>query len=83
MFRLLTRVQLAYVALFFLVSGGVVVWEALYVWPAERCESDGGWWSAKYRQCGTPVPIWRITGRQAPAPPPGATQPKAVDPKAP
>jgi hypothetical protein len=81
MFRLLTRVQIAYVALFFLVSGGVVVWEALYVWPAERCEADGGWWSMKYRQCGTPVPIWRITGREPHAPRVGATAPTAADPE--
>jgi len=83
MFPLLTRVQLAYVALFFLVSGGLVAWEALYVWPAERCEQNGGWWSVKYRQCATPIPIWRITGRGSHPPSVVATSPKTADPKAP
>ena len=63
MFRLLSRVQIAYVALFVIVCASVIIYEALYIWPAERCEQSGGWWSARYRACGTPIPIWRFTGR--------------------
>jgi hypothetical protein len=63
MFRLMGRVQMAYIGLFVLVCAGVFAYEAMYIWPMERCESDGGWWSAKYRQCATPIPIWRFTGR--------------------
>jgi hypothetical protein len=29
----------------------------------QQCESGGGWWSAKYRECATPIPVWRFTGR--------------------
>lgn len=63
MFRILGRVQLAYVGLFFLACAGVFSYEALYVWPVQQCESNGGWWSAKYRECATPIPVWRFTGR--------------------
>lgn len=63
MFRLISRVQVAYVGLFLIVCAGVFAYEALYIWPMQQCEADGGWWSARYRACATPVPIWRITGR--------------------
>jgi hypothetical protein len=63
MFRLISRVQVAYVGLFLIVCAGVFAYEALYIWPMEHCESDGGWWSARYRECATPIPIWRFTGR--------------------
>jgi hypothetical protein len=71
MLRLLNRVQLAYMGLFILTCVGVVFYEATYVWPAQRCEEHGGWWSAKYHMCATPIPIWRFTRRmpkEVPAP---------------
>ena len=37
---------------------------ALEVWPAEQCNSQGGWWDPQDRQCATPIPIERITGRK-------------------
>jgi hypothetical protein len=63
MLRLLTRVQLAYVGVFFACCIGVFVYQARYVWPVQACEKHGGWWSVRYRMCATPVPIWQITGR--------------------
>ena len=63
MLRLLSRVQLAYVGIFFACCIGVFVYQARYVWPVQACEKHGGWWSDRYRQCATPVPIWQITGR--------------------
>ena len=45
MFRLMTRVQVAYIGLFLIVCAGVFAYEALYIWPMQQCESDGGWWS--------------------------------------
>jgi hypothetical protein len=63
MLRLLSRVQLAYVGAFFACCIGVFVYEARYVWPVQACERHGGWWSARYHQCATPIPLWRITGR--------------------
>ncbi len=63
MLRLLTRVQFAYIGLFFAACAWVFVYEATYVWPVQKCEAHGGWWSDRYHMCGQPVPIWRITGR--------------------
>jgi hypothetical protein len=63
MLRLLTRVQLAYVGVFFACCIGVFVYQARYVWPVQACEKHGGWWSDRYRMCATPMPIWQITGR--------------------
>jgi hypothetical protein len=63
MFRIMGRVQIAYVGLFLLACAGVFSYEAMFVWPVEKCESNGGWWSAKYRECATPIPVWRFTGR--------------------
>jgi len=63
MFRLMSRVQLAYNGIFIVACAGMFAYESLFVWPMEQCESNGGWWSAKFRECATPMPIWRITGR--------------------
>jgi hypothetical protein len=63
MLRLLSRVQIAYVGVFFACCIGVFVYEARYVWPVQHCEEHGGWWSTRYHMCATPIPIWRITGR--------------------
>lgn len=68
MFRLFTRVQFAYVGLFFAACAWVFIYEANYVWPVQKCEAHGGWWSDKYHMCGQPIPIWRITGRLPGAP---------------
>jgi hypothetical protein len=63
MFRLLGRVQLFYVGLFLAACVAVLAYEAYYVWPMQACEKEGRWWSIKYRECATPIPIWRLTGR--------------------
>ena len=63
MFRFLTRVQFAYIGVLFAVCAGVFAYQAAFVWPAKACEAHGGWWSAKYNECATPMPIWRFTGR--------------------
>ena len=59
MFRLISRVQIAYVGLFVIVCAGVFAYEGLYIWPMQQCESGGGWWSAKYRECATPMRVRR------------------------
>jgi hypothetical protein len=75
MMRLLTRVQLAYLGLFLACSVAIFAYQAYYVWPMQKCDQRGGWWSAKYHMCATPMPIWRFTGRMpktlptSPAPP--------------
>ncbi|MBV9994650.1 MAG: hypothetical protein JO127_05495 [Caulobacteraceae bacterium] len=78
MFRIFSRVQLAYLAVFLLICAGLYVYEAMYVWPAQRCEADGAWWNARDRECDTPIQIWRITGkapRARAAPPSAAPRP--------
>jgi len=63
MLRIFSRVQLVYVGLAFAACIGLFFYQATYVWPMERCESHGGWWSERYRECATPMPISRFTGR--------------------
>jgi hypothetical protein len=79
MLRIFTRVQLLYAGLAVAACLGLFYYQANYVWPVQRCESGGGWWSDKYRECATPMPIWRFTGRMPgqPRPPPGQTPPTA------
>ncbi|HEY3798623.1 MAG TPA: hypothetical protein VGL58_09735 [Caulobacteraceae bacterium] len=76
MFRFFGRLQLAYVGLFFAAIAFVAIYQAIYVWPIQRCQARGGWWSDKYHECGTPIPIWRFTGRLPSTPQsPGAAAP--------
>jgi hypothetical protein len=72
MFRIFSRVQLAYLAVFVIICAGLYAYEALYVWPAQKCEAEGAWWNARDRECDTPIEIWRITGRGGPHPAPPA-----------
>jgi hypothetical protein len=64
MLRLFSRVQLAYVGLFFVVCLGLFYYQANYIWPMQRCEQGGGWWSVRYHACARPMPIWHFTGRR-------------------
>ncbi|MGH6955754.1 MAG: hypothetical protein ACREEW_03710 [Caulobacteraceae bacterium] len=81
--RLLTRVQLAYLGVFVVICIGMFAYQAVYVWPVRRCEAHGGWWSPKYHQCATPIPISRFTGRLPRGPsPPGDTAAQRVAPGA-
>jgi hypothetical protein len=77
MIRILSRIQIVYVAIALAACGGLLYYQATYIWPAQRCESQGRWWSDQYRECATPLPIWRFTGRMPgqprAAPPSGAT----------
>jgi hypothetical protein len=63
MLRILSRVQMVYVGIAVAACLGLFYYQANYVWPAETCESHGGWWSDKFHECATPMPIWRFTGR--------------------
>ena len=66
-----------FLAAFVIVCAGVFTYEALYIWPIERCEDHGGWWDGLDKVCAVPVPISQFTGRTvggkllvAPAPKP-------------
>ncbi|HEY1881258.1 MAG TPA: hypothetical protein VGG68_15125 [Caulobacteraceae bacterium] len=50
-------------AVFLAVTIGEVGYQVLYVWPEQKCDRQGLWWDPKDRQCLTPIPIERFTGR--------------------
>lgn len=78
-FGILTRSALI---IFLFISAGLVAYEYLYVIPAKKCEAASLWWDQRDRECLTPMPIWKITGRMpdhvVPAPP-LSTPPAAPD----
>ena len=55
--------KLAALGLFLAMSLGAVGYEAIYVWPIQRCEDHGDWWDAQDHECLSPVPIERFTRR--------------------
>jgi hypothetical protein len=89
MTRLLNRLKIFFLGLFFVLSAGTLAYHYFYVWPAKRCESQGNWWDPKTRVCAVPIPISTITGRKpngeairphvrpdgTTAPPPAASKP--------
>jgi hypothetical protein len=77
MLRLVSRAQIAYFGLFLIACVAIFAYDAAYVWPLQRCEAHGGWWSDKYRMCAQPIPIWRITGRMPKAMPASPPPPKS------
>jgi hypothetical protein len=70
MTRWITTAKLVALCAFFGASLAAVGYQMVFVWPVQRCEARGDWWDAQYRECLTPMAIWRITGRLAPSPPP-------------
>ena len=60
------RLRLFFLGALVLSCGAVWVYQVYYVWPRKQCEAMGDWWDSKDRQCGVPMPIWRITGRHVP-----------------
>jgi hypothetical protein len=74
--RVIDNARLLLFATFLLVSAGTIAYQAYYIWPMQKCERAGSWWSAKYRQCDIPIPIWRITGRSPATPPRPAAAPR-------
>jgi hypothetical protein len=48
---------------FLAASLSAAAYQWWFVWPVRKCDQAGAWWDARDRQCLTPMPIWRITGR--------------------
>lgn len=65
MHRLLTfrRLSVIFLALFAVLTAGVLVAQRFWIDPVERCEGSGSWWFAEERRCVTPIYIPDITGR--------------------
>ena len=61
--RWFTIAKVSALILFLAMSGAVVGYQMLVVWPPQRCERGGAWWDPRDRQCLTPIPIERFTQR--------------------
>jgi hypothetical protein len=62
------RARVALLCLFLLATAGTIAYQAWEIWPMQKCERAGSWWSTKYHECDAPIPIWRLTGRLPPIP---------------
>lgn len=87
------RLKLIFLVIFAVCCVGIWTYQALYVWPRNKCEAMGDWWDWRDRVCAVPMPIWRFTGRGIPQPeipaqpagvkPAPATAPPAAKPPIP
>ena len=78
----ITSAKLFVLGAFLIVSLATAGYEIYYIWPIKRCDARGAWWDSRDRQCLTPMPIWRITGRKlASGPPASAPQPGGAGPR--
>jgi hypothetical protein len=72
--RTIDRLKLIFLVIFAVCC--VIIWsyQAIYVWPRNRCEAKGDWWDPQDRICAVPVPIsiftHRLPGPGTPAAPP-------------
>lgn len=64
----INTVKLVLVGMFILASGASIAYQAYFIWPMQKCERGGDWWDSRDRQCLSPIPVWRITGRLPPIP---------------
>ncbi|MGA0602680.1 hypothetical protein ACO2Q3_18375 [Caulobacter sp. KR2-114] len=84
MFRMINRTTMLFGGVFLIACLVALVYHVFFVWPQQECDQRGAWWDSKDRQCLTPLPIWRLTGRElkpaAQAQPPAvsATKPTAA-----
>jgi hypothetical protein len=70
------RIRLVFFGLFIVACGMAWAYQALYIWPKQRCEAQGDWWDDKDRVCAVPMPIWTFTHRM-----PGEVAPETPAPK--
>ena len=61
--RWFTIAKVSVLFLFLAMSGAVLAYQMMVVWPPQKCERGGAWWDAKDHQCLTPIPIERFTQR--------------------
>jgi hypothetical protein len=76
---LIDRGKFWLLGVFVLACAATIAYQAWAIWPMQKCERSGSWWSAKYHQCDTPFPIWRFTGH-LPTPPKAPASPAAAKP---
>jgi hypothetical protein len=63
MFRSNVIAKLMVLAALIVACVWMFTFKGFEVSPAAQCEQGGKWWDAKDRQCLTPMPIERMTGR--------------------
>jgi hypothetical protein len=68
MTRAIGNLRLILVGMFILATAASSLYQYYYLWPMQKCERAGAWWSGKYRECVVPIPISRLTGRDLPTP---------------
>lgn len=71
----ITRAMWVFLGLFGIGVAGVLVYQLVWGWPAERCLKAHHWWDPDKRVCATPIDLRAFTRRPNVAPPaigPGA-----------
>jgi hypothetical protein len=61
--RTLERLKLIFLAVFAVLTVGMMVWQVGWIWPEQHCEKAHKWWDNSQRTCAQPVLISDITGR--------------------
>ena len=57
------RLKILFLVLFAIGAAGIWSYQIFYVWPAQKCDSRGGWWDMKARICAAPINVPDLTGR--------------------
>jgi hypothetical protein len=61
--RTLERLKLIFLAVFAVLTVGMMVWQFGWIRPEQNCEKAHKWWDNSQRTCAQPVLISDITGR--------------------
>jgi len=77
MTRLIDRLKLFFLGVFFISCVAVWTYQLLWVAPEKKCESHGNWWDPFSRVCATPLYLPNLTGRPA-----GTLSPQALKARA-
>ena len=59
----LERLKLIFLALFAILTTAMLIWQAGWLWPQQKCEKAHRWWDNSQRICAQPILISDITGR--------------------
>lgn len=61
----INRLKIVFLIIFAVGCVGLWGYQIFWVWPAQHCDDNKGWWDPKTRICATPIYIPDITGRPA------------------
>jgi hypothetical protein len=57
------RIKLIFFGVFVVACAAAWGYQAMFIWPKQRCEAHGDWWDDEDRVCAVPMPIWAFTHR--------------------